>query len=241
MAEGGRRLAHVLEVLSSEVEIGMTTKMLDEIAFKLIEQADAKPAFLGYKPYGTAKAYPFTLCASVNNVVVHGLPSEYEIKNGDLIKLDLGLKYMGFYLDSAVTVGVGNITKEVGKLINVTRESLYTGIAEAYAGKTVGDIGFAVQKLVEKNKFSVVRSLTGHGIGRNLHEDPQVLNFGKKGSGEELEIGMVVAIEPMVNAGAGRTEQLNDDSFITADGSLSAHFEHTVAITNDGPMILTEI
>jgi methionyl aminopeptidase len=241
MAEGGRRLAHILQVLASEVEVGVVTRRLDDIARELIKRADAKPAFLGYRPAGSAKGYPFTLCVSINSTVVHGQPSEYVIKDGDLVKLDLGLKFKGFYLDSAITVGVGRLTREAGKLVSVTREALDIAIAEIAPGKTVGDLGFAVEKFVRKNKFSVVKSLTGHGIGRELHEDPQVLNFGRKGDGEDLEIGMVIAIEPMVAMGSGATEQLKDESFVTADGSLAAHWEHTVAITKEGPRVLTQI
>ncbi|MBU6500799.1 MAG: type I methionyl aminopeptidase [Patescibacteria group bacterium] len=241
MAEAGRRLAHVLQVLKEETSPGITTAYLDQLAFRLIGQADAKPAFLGYKPEGASRAYPYTLCASINEVVVHGQPSDYIIQDGDLVKLDLGLKFKGFYVDSAVTVGVGRIGREAKKLIEATEESLGLAIEEAHIGNTIGDIGHTVEKYITGKKFSVVRSLTGHGIGRHLHEDPQVLNFGKPGGGEDIEVGMVLAIEPMVTMGSGRTDTLPDDSFITADGSLAAHFEHTVAITEDGPIVLTRL
>ncbi len=240
MAEGGKRLARVLHALRRVVHPGITTKVLDEVAFDLIKASDTEPAFLNYHPAGSRQAYPFTLCASINEGVVHGIPSDYVVKDGDVVKLDLGLKYKGFYLDSAVTVGVGKITHEAKKLIEVTEEALNLAIEEARPGNTLGDIGHAVEAFVKKNKFSVVRSLTGHGIGRNLHEDPAVLNFGRPGEGEKLKSGMVLAIEPMVAAGAGATRQRKDDSFVTADGSLAAHFEHTVAITEKGPRILTK-
>lgn len=241
MAEAGQRLASVVEALRKEVRAGVTTIFLDKLAKKLIKESGAEPAFLGYRPAGSEKPYPFTICASLNDVVVHGLPSDYALKSSNILKLDLGLKYKGFYSDSAITVPVGAIGREAQKLIHVTREALNIGIAEARPGKMVGDIGCAIEKFVTKNGFSVVRSLTGHGIGRDLHEEPQVLNFGRKGEGEELVPGMVLAIEPMVAMGSGATKQLADDSFITADGSPSAHWEHTVAITEQGTRILTKI
>lgn len=239
MAEGGKRLAGVLMALKNEVRPGITTKFLDALAYKLIRELGASPAFLNYRPSGSKKAYPYTLCASLNDTVVHGLPSDYVIREGDLVKLDLGLKYGGFYLDSAVTVGVGKISVEAKKLIQVTEESLARAIAEARPGNTLGDIGHAVEAHVKKNKFSVVQSLTGHGIGKGLHEDPYVLNFGKAHDGEKLKAGMVLALEPMVAMGAGGVLQRVDDSFATKDGSLAAHFEHTAAITENGPRILT--
>ncbi len=240
MAEGGRILASILKKLRREVRIGLPTMYLDQLAFRLIKEAGAEPAFLGYRPAGARKAYPFTACISVNDCVVHGQPSEYKIKDGDIVKIDLGLKYKSFYLDSALTVGAGSINKETGKLISVTEEALQKGIKECKAGKTTGDIGAAIEKHIKKNGFSVVRSLTGHGIGKNLHEDPNILNFGRPGDGEELRAGMVIAVEPMVASGSGETRVLPDDSFATKDKSPSAHFEHTVAITQKGPVILTK-
>lgn len=241
MAEAGRRLAHVLETLREETRPGVTTAHLDRLARGLIERADAKPAFLDYRPPGDFKPYPFTLCASVNDVIVHGQPSNYAVQDGDILKLDLGLKFKGFYVDSALTLAVGKIGRGAKKLIEVTEEALGLAIDEARPGNTIGDIGYVVEKFIVGRKFSVVKSLTGHGIGRHLHEEPQVLNFGRKGGGEDIEIGMVLAIEPMVTMGSGETQVMKDDSFITADGSLAAHFEHTVAITEDGPIVLTKI
>ncbi len=241
MAEAGKKLAHVLEALQVLVRVGVTTKYLDDASRALIKEEGAEPAFLNYRPAGSRKAYPFTLCASVNNTVVHGLPSNKSLKGGDLLKRDLGLKHKGFYVDSAITVGVGTISREASKLMAVTEEALAKGIKEARVGKTVGDIGHAIESCVKKNRFSIVQSLTGHGIGRNLHEDPYVLNFGRPGSGEELRLGMVIAIEPMVAAGSGESKQLTDESFVTKDGSLAAHFEHTVAITAEGSRVLTKI
>ncbi|MEK9173398.1 MAG: type I methionyl aminopeptidase [Patescibacteria group bacterium] len=243
MAEGGRILATVLKRVRAETKVGVTTKQLDSLSRELIKSSGALPAFLGYRSAGSKKPFPATLCISINEIIVHGQPSKREIKDGDIVKLDLGLRYRGFYLDSAITLPVGKVSAGASKLISVTKKALDLAIREARPGKTLGHIGYAVQRYVEKNKFSVVRSLTGHGIGRDLHEDPSVFNFGKPGTGDEIVVGMVLAIEPMVAMSnppeGGRIKQLSDDSFAIADGSLSAHFEHTVAITRYGPRILT--
>lgn len=245
MAEGGRILAHVLDTLVREVKVGIATNFLDEISFNLIKNAGAKPAFLNYRAVGSSFVYPKTLCASFDDVVVHGVPSERIIKDGDLLKLDLGLIYHEFYLDSARTVFVGAPSKEVKKLIETTKEALNLAIKTARIGKTLGDIGYAISAHVLKNNFSIVSSLTGHGIGRHLHEDPSVFNFGREGEGEDLKEGMVLAIEPMVSMSSSkkgtRVKESKDGSFATEDGSLSAHFEHTVAITRGGPLVLTRI
>jgi len=240
MAEGGRRLGEVLRALAKEVRPGVTTKHLDRLAYQLIHKAGAKPAFLNYRPAGAKKPYPYTLCASLNNIVVHGQPSEYVLKEGDIIKLDLGLRYGGLCTDAAVTVAVGKISREAKKLMTVTKDALAAAIKEAKPGRTLGDIGHAVEMIVKENKFSIVEGLTGHGIGRAVHEDPTVFNFGRAGDGEELVEGMVLALEPMVAAGDGKIKQVRDESWATADGSLAAHFEHTVAITKSGPRVLTE-
>lgn len=239
MAEGGKRLAEVLRSLEQEVHVGVTTKRLDSIAYQLINASGARPAFLHYRPSGARKPYPYTLCTSINDVVVHGQPSDYALKDGDLVKLDLGLIYKKFYLDAAITVPVGSVGSQAKKLIAATKEALAAGIQEARTGKTLGDIGFAIERVAKKNHVGVAEGLVGHGIGRSLHEDPTVFNFGRKGEGEELQEGMVLAIEPMITLGNGATKTLPDDSFVTRDGSPSAHFEHTVAITENGPRILT--
>lgn len=241
MAEGGRRLAAVLQRLKAEARAGVTTLSLDRIARELIVDDGDTPAFLDYRPAGARHAYPYTLCASVNNVVVHGQPSKYVLREGDIISLDLGLKHDGFYLDAAVTAAVGRITPEAKKLMAVTEESLYAGIKEARPGKTLGDIGYAIEHVAHKARFSVVDGLTGHGIGRVLHDEPTVFNYGDKGTGMRLTAGMVIAIEPMIAAGRGGIVQLRDESYGTEDRSLAAHFEHTVAITEHGPLILTKI
>lgn len=239
MAEGGRRLAVVLQRLAEEVHPGVTTLALDRAARAMIVQGGDTPAFLNYHPEGARRAYPYTLCTSVNHVVVHGQPSTYALREGDIVKLDLGLKHKGFYLDAAITVPVGRVSAEAKKLMAATEESLAAGIKEAKPGRSLGDIGFAIERAARKNKFSVVDGLTGHGIGRALHEEPTVFNYGDRGTGPKLAAGMVLAIEPMVAARGGAIVQLKDESYGTADRSLAAHFEHTIAITKDGPLILT--
>jgi len=241
MREAGRKLARVLSALKAEVKPGVKTLDLDTRARELIESEGARPAFLGYQPSGAEKPFPATICVSMNETVVHGLPSDYVIKEGDLVKLDLGLIHRGFYSDAAVTVKVGEVSEKAAKLVWVTEEALKKGIAAAKIGNTLGDLGAAIGNFVKDNGFEVVKTLTGHGIGRDLHEDPYVFNFGRPGEGEELKEGMVLALEPMVTAGGARVRQLEDDSFVTADGSLAAHFEHTVAITKNGPEVLTKI
>ncbi|HUC31291.1 MAG TPA: type I methionyl aminopeptidase [Candidatus Paceibacterota bacterium] len=240
MTEGGRRLGAVLQELKREVKVGVTTLALDRAARALIIDGGDIPAFLNYRPAGARRAYPYTLCTSVNDVVVHGQPSEYALREGDIIKLDLGLKHQGFYLDAAITVPVGRVSADAKKLIAVTEESLYAGIKEAKPGRTLGDIGYAIERVVRKNKFSVAEGLTGHGIGRALHEDPVVFNVGDRGTGQKLVPGMVIAIEPMIAIGGGSIVQLKDEGYGTVDRSWVAHFEHTVAITEKGPMILTK-
>ena len=239
MAEGGRRLAGILKSLRGKVKVGIKTADLEKESVVLIRESGAEPAFLGYRPAGGRNAYPYSLCVSVNECVVHGQPSEYVIKEGDIVKLDLGLKYRGFYVDSAITVPVGNVSREASKLVEATKEALKKAIEKARIGNTTGDIGYVIEKIVSQSGFSIVKSLTGHGIGRELHEEPQFLNFGNPGEGMELKAGMVLAIEPMVAMGSGKIKELKDESFATADGSLSAHFEHTVAVTESGPRILT--
>lgn len=241
MAEAGRRLAHILAFLEKSVKAGMRTNELDAIAFKMIKEAGCKPAFLNYRPRGAKKGYPATVCVSINENVVHGVPSDYIIKDGDIVKIDLGLIHERFYSDAAVTVGIGAIGIKNRKLIETTKKAMELGIKEARPGNTIGDIGYAIEHHVKSNGFSIVDLLTGHGVGRELHEEPSIYNFGKKGEGKKLVAGMVIAIEPMVAAGKGKVIQKNDDSFDMADGSMSAHFENTIAIMESGPVILTKI
>lgn len=241
MAESGRRLAYVLKELKKEVRAGIETAALDLRTRELLKEVDAKAAFLGYQPNGASEPYPAVLCTSINDVVVHGVPGEEVINPGDVVKIDMGVIYKGYYSDAAFTVAVEPVPKGVKDLIRVTEEALRAGIKAARPGNTLGDIGYAVSEKVNKAGFSVIQGLTGHGIGRALHEDPYVYNVGKKGEGDVLRAGMVLAIEPMVAMGKGITRQLQDDSFATKDKSLTAHFEHTVAILPDGPKVLTSI
>ncbi len=241
MARGGAILAKTFRKLRLAAYAGITTKELDELARKLVLSYSAKPAFLGYASGVSGKKFPASLCVSVNNEVVHGIPGAYILKEGDIVGLDFGVLYNGFYTDSAITVGIGAVSKEARRLIEVTQRALYLGIDMVRIGNTTGDIGRAVQSYVEAQGFSVVRDLVGHGIGKELHEEPQVPNFGKPGSGIKLEDGMVIAIEPMVTAGSWQVVLSPDGwTYKTADGSLSAHFEHTVAITKKGPKVLTK-
>jgi methionyl aminopeptidase len=228
-------VADVLAELSEMVAPGVTTAELDAAAEKLVLAGGAEPAFKGYR------GYPATLCASVNDEVVHGIPAKRALAEGDIISLDMGVKLDGFFGDSAVTVAVGRVSDEVQRLLRVTREALEKGIAQVRLGGRVSDIGHAIQEHVEANGFSVVREFVGHGIGAALHEEPQIANYGEPGRGPRLAEGMVLAIEPMVNMGRPAVKVLRDGwTAVTRDGSLSAHFEHTVAVTTDGPLVLTQ-
>ncbi|MBH0198519.1 MAG: type I methionyl aminopeptidase [Nitrospira sp.] len=230
MAEASRVVAEVLEIIRKEVRPGVSTDDLDQLAEKEILARGAAPAFKGYRKY------PKTLCASVNEQVVHGIPSGRKLKEGDIIGLDLGAIVGGFYGDSAVTVAVGPIADKVGHMVQVTEEALYLGIKQAVVGNRLTDISHAVQHHVESAGYSVVTEFVGHGIGRQLHEEPQVPNYGKAGQGPRLQSGMVLAIEPMVNMGGSAVRILADRwTAVTADGSWSAHFEHTIAIQPSGP------
>ncbi len=236
MRKSNAIVAAILEELRKKIRPGVKTIELDRLSEEMALKKGARPAFKGYR------GYPYSLCTSVNSEVVHGMPSERELKEGDIISLDFGILNDGYYGDAAVTVPVGDITPEAGRLIKVTEEALYRGIAEVKAGNRIGDISAAIQGHVEAAGYSVVRDLVGHGIGKSLHEDPQVPNYGSGGRGIELKPGMVIAIEPMVNEGIYRVEILRDGwTVVTADGKLSAHFEHSVAITENGPVILSRI
>lgn len=236
----GKILASVAAEIRKLARAGVSLKELDASARKLIQDAGAQPTFLGYQPYGAAKPFPASMCASLNEVVVHGIPNEYKLRSGDLLKLDFGVTYEGYIADGAFTIGVGTISEEAQRLIEVTKNALTIGIKECKAGKTLGDIGWAINHYVTKHGFKVVKGLTGHGVGIELHEDPPVFNEGQKNTGLALKAGMVLALEPMVSAGDPYILQLPDDSYATRDKSLSAHFEHTVLITSSKPEILTK-
>ena len=236
MAQGGRILAATVELLRNAVRPGVSTGELDKLAEDFIRSHEgAVPAFKGL--YG----FTGSICASINNEIVHGIPSPKRVlKEGDLISIDIGVGYKGFFTDSAVTVPVGRVDAEATRLIEVTKEALAAGVDAATAGNHIGDIGAAVQQVVERAGFSVVRDLVGHGIGVEFHEEPQVPNYGKPKRREKLVPGLTIAIEPMVNVGGPATKTLSDRwTIVTLDGSRSAHFEHTVAITEQGPRILT--
>lgn len=236
----GKILASVAEKVKQAIKPGVSLKDLDRLAKKLIEQAGGEPAFLGYQPYGAERAFPASICASLNEVVVHGVPTDYKLKSGDLLKLDFGVIYGGFIADAAFSAGVGKISEEAKRLMNVTKNALLVGIKECRSEKTLGDIGWAINHYVTQHGFKVVKGLSGHGVGIELHEDPPVFNEGEKNTGLRLKPGMVLALEPMVSAGDPYILQLPDDSYATRDKSLSAHFEHTVLITKGNPEVLTK-
>jgi methionyl aminopeptidase len=234
MRVANQLVAQILEELAAMVAPGVTTLDLDAAAESKVRAAGAEPAFKGYR------GYPATLCASVNEQVVHGIPSKTPLQSGDIVSLDMGVKLNGFYGDSAVTVPVGTVDASVEKLLRVTREALDKGIAQVRVGGRLSDIGHAIQAHVEANGFTVVREFVGHGIGQLLHEEPQIANYGEPGRGPRLQEGMTLAIEPMVNMGKAAVRLLADGwTAVTKDGSLSAHFEHTVAVTRNGPLVLT--
>ena len=234
MRRAGRALAEVHTELAKAVAPGVRIKDLDELADRLIRDRGGVPSFLGYR------GYPGRICASVNEVIVHGIPDERVLEEGDILSIDVGLTVDGWHADSAVTHGVGEITDQARRLLDVTQRSLEAGIGQCRAGGRLSDISHAIESLVVGEGFSVVREFVGHGIGRALHEDPQVPNFGPPGEGPVLQPGMVLAIEPMVNIGGWKTKTLSDGwTVVTLDGSLSAHFEHTVAVTDNGPEVLT--
>jgi methionyl aminopeptidase len=234
MAASGDVLVRCLRMLASKVRAGVTTEELDAAAEKFIRSQGATPAFKGYR------GFPGSICASPNSMVVHGIPGPYELKRGDVLSIDVGVVKEGWVSDAAMTVPVGPVSPEAQKLLDVTKASLFAGVEQMRPGNHLGDVSAAIQRTVEQEGLSIIRTLVGHGIGRDMHEEPQVPNFGDPGKGPELEEGMVLAIEPMVNAG-GPLVHMGDDgwSVYSEDGSLAAHFEFTVAVTPEGPRILT--
>jgi methionyl aminopeptidase len=237
--ESCRIVAETLQLLKSNVRPGITTLELDKIAEDYIRSNDAVPAFKGYSQ-GGAPGFPGSICSSVDDEVVHGIPGPRVLKDGEIVSLDIGVLKNGYFGDAALTVAVGNISEDNKRLMDVTERSLQLGIEQAIAGNKVHDISYAVQNYVEANGFSIVKDLCGHGVGKFLHEDPSIPNFGKKGTGPRLKSGMTLAIEPMVNAGKYEVSTASDGwTIITADGSTSAHFEHTILVNNNSPEILT--
>lgn len=234
MRESALMVSRSLGIIAKEVKPGVSPKFLDKIAEEYIRDNGGVPAFKGYR------GFPATLCISINEAVVHGIPTDKPLKEGDIISVDCGVKKNGFYGDHAYSFAVGVVKPELQKLLDVTKESLYKGIEQCIAGNRVGDISFAIQQHAEKHGYGVVRELVGHGLGKSLHEDPEVPNYGKRGDGPKLKDGMVLAIEPMINLGKKNVKQLNDGwTIVTADGLPSAHFEHDVAIIDGKPEILS--
>ena len=230
-------VTEILTVLKDLIDVGVNTQELNAFAESTILKKKAKPGFKGYR------GYPATICASINNQVVHGIPSsKTKLKEGDIISIDIGVYYQGFFGDAAYTYPVGKISERAERLLKISQESLYLGIEKASEGNRLHDISYAIQSYVEKHGYSVVRDFVGHGIGRSLHEEPQIPNYGKKGRGPRLKKGMTLAIEPMVNEGTWEVKILKDGwTAVTKDGRLSSHFEHTIAITQNGPLILTKL
>jgi len=241
----GGILAKILKVLAKEAKEGVSTKQLDNLAYQLAKKYGAQPSFLGYRPDAASKPFGASICASINEVVVHGLPNNYKLRSGDVLKLDFGVEYReagkNFFADAAITMGIGKISKEAEFLIKATKLALKKAISVAKPGNTLGDIGYAIERVARENRLSVLKDLTGHGVGLAVHEDPIIYNYGDKGKGLVLKPGMVLALEPMFSTGLGDIIQMPDESWATADGSLSAQFEHTLAITSKGHEILTEI
>ena len=241
MRQAGKILARVMKEVIAKTIKGVSTLELDQLAEELILKAGAKPAFKGFKEKG--RVYPATLCTSINHQVVHAVPLNKQIlQNGDIIGLDCGLKYQGYFADMAVTLAIGQVNSQTKKLIKVTEKSLDLAVKKIKSGIYLGDISAVIQTYVEKNDFSIVRELSGHGIGKKLHEWPSILNYGQPGTGPKLEAGMVLAIEPMVNIGDWKIKVADDGwTVVTADHSLSAHFEHTILVTKNGAEILTKL
>ncbi len=234
LKKSGKILAEIMQRLKEVIKVGISTYKIDQLAEELARRKNALPAFKGYR------GFPANICTSINEEVVHGIPNEKRLKEGDIISLDLGINYKGYFSDAAITLGLGRIDSRTEKLIDITRNALSQGIKQARINNYLSDISYTIQTYVEKHGFSVVRQFVGHGIGRSLHENPEIPNFGIPHQGEILKSGMVFAIEPMVNMGTWECEILeNGWTAVTKDGMPSAHFEHTVAITDDGPEILT--
>jgi methionyl aminopeptidase len=241
IAESGKIAVLISEELKRAIKPGISLKDLEKIAEEFFKRYNAKPAFLGFRPGGAEKPFPYFICTSVNEVVVHGQPTNYQLKEGDILKIDLGVILNNYYSDTAFTVGVGKITPVAKKLIKATQEALNRAIAVAKPNNTLGDLGFTIEKTADLYGFSVIKVLAGHGVGFSLHEDPMVYNFGERDKGLVLKSGMVLAIEPMLTVGDGRIKKQKDDSYATVDKSLSAHFEHTIAITKKGAKVLTRL
>ncbi|MFH1346785.1 MAG: type I methionyl aminopeptidase [Spirochaetota bacterium] len=243
IAVAGKILAKILKVLEKEIQVGVSLKQLDTLAYQLSKKHGVQPAFLGYRPDAASRPFGASICASLNDVIVHGLPNNYKLQSGDILKIDFGVEYResgkSFFADSALTVGLGKISKDAQNLIKITKTALEKALKAAKSGNTLGDIGYAIERVARENRLSVLRELTGHGTGLALHEEPIIYNFGERGTGMVLKPGMVLAIEPMLSTGSSGIIQRPDESWATADGGLAAHFEHTIVITKRGQKVLT--
>ena len=239
LQKSGDILAYILKDLKDKAKKGVRLSELDKRAKTLLIEAGAKAAFFGFAPSGAKNGFPGHICASVNDQIVHGVPGKYKLKDGDLLKIDFGVDYKGYITDAALTIPIGEITKDAERLASTTRKALENAIATFNIGNRLGDVGYIIEKTVTDEGFSIIKSLTGHGVGFELHEEPTVYNFGEKGIGTEIVEGMVVAIEPITSLGSGNIKNGPKESYVTADGSLSAHFEKTIAATKNGPKVLT--
>ncbi len=240
LRESGKRLARVLHLVAGEIKAGVTTKYLDEVAERLIRETGDTPPFLNYTPHGARKPFPAALCVSVNDEIVHGIPSKRVIVDGDIVSIDLGLTHQGMITDAALTIPVGKVSPEIAQLIRETERGLEEGIRAMKVGGRIGDIGAAIERVAHKHGYGIVRELGGHGVGHAVHEDPYVPNYGAKGTGPLLKTGMVLALEPMFMLGKEDVRLMPDGyTIVSEDGSISAHFEHTVAITDIGAEVLT--
>ena len=240
LQEGGKRLAKVMKVLRRETKPGVSAAFLDELAYTMIKKYGGYPSFLNYQADFADRPFPNSLCVSLNDVIVHGIPrKDIILKPGDLVSLDLGMEYQGLFTDMAITVGLGRMKPDEKKLIEVTRKALDLAIKTARPGKTLGDIGYAIESYAKKNDLKVIRDLVGHGVGYAVHEDPPVFNYGEKGKGMKIETGLVIAIEPMITSGNGSIKEMSDNSFTTLNGKKACHFEHTIAILKNKTFIIT--
>lgn len=240
LQEGGKRLAKVMKVLRRETKPGVSAAFLDELAYTMIKKYGGYPSFLNYQPDFSNRPFPNSLCVSLNDVIVHGIPrKDIILKPGDLVSLDLGMEYQGLFTDMAITVGLGRMKPEEKRLIETTQKALAVAIKVARPGKTLGDIGYAIENCATKNDFVVIRDLVGHGVGYAVHEDPPIFNYGEKAKGIKIETGLVIAIEPMITSGNGSIKEMSDNSFTTLNGKKACHFEHTIAILKNKTIIIT--
>jgi len=240
LQEGGKRLAKVMKVLRRETKPGVSAAFLDELAYTMIKKYGGYPSFLNYQPDFSNRPFPNSLCVSLNDVIVHGIPrKDIILKPGDLVSLDLGMEYQGLFTDMAITVGLGRMKPEEKRLIETTQKALAVAIKVARPGKTLGDIGYAIENCATKNGFVVIRDLVGHGVGYAVHEDPPIFNYGEKAKGIKIETGLVIAIEPMITSGNGSIKEMSDNSFTTLNGKKACHFEHTIAILKNKTIIIT--